>query len=290
MSIDVMIRQKGLFKQALPLRVILGNNLRISVLKSDEIIVYNSNHIGRGFSVTYHQQQKQKETALRLLTPTSVQELHDFYQCVGRIVNCWKCTLEVDGEVMDPAVFQRGLQEMCRFNENALHHITAEIIREEDKNLTLFSALWPLAIGQIEARLFEEGGVEAFGTWMHKKQSIDAYYAKPSFFAENGQVVGRYVITENTMSIFPLVGQVPFGMVDSRTNEPLECSCYQMYVYSSSKDEMMGSMEYEQFLQYIDHKKISRYDGCHVLIRPLRLAELKAILMSASAKNEFGGE
>lgn len=299
MSIDVTIRQKGFFKKELPLKVILGNNLsygtfdglrlETGVIKGDEFIVYNSARIGRGFSVAYDQANK-SEIALRLLHPTSTEELHDFYQCVGRIVNCWKCVLEVDGEETGPDDFQRGLSQMCRFNESTLRHMANEIINEKRGNTTLFSAFWPLVIGKTEAELFNESGVEAFRDWLHKKQSIDAYYAKPAFFEENGTVIGRYVIIENTLSIFPLKGQVPFGAVDNRTNKPLLCDFYKMYVYSTTKDSMLGNLPYEQFFQYINNKKISRYDADHIMIKPLYLAELKGILGTAhEAEKEIGG-
>lgn len=290
MSIDVTIRQKGFWKKELPFKVILGNNLsygtydglrlEIGVLKGDEFVAYNRNQIGRGFSVLYHQ-GRHPEIRLRLLSPTSVQELYDFYQCIGRIVNCWKCTLEVDGEEMAPSDFQKGLPQMRRFNESALRHMAAEILREERGNTTLFSALWPLVIGKPEAEIFKEGGVAAFEEWLHQKQALDAYYAKPHFFDENGQIVGRYIITENTLSIFPLKGQVPFGTVNTNTNEPLRCDNYQMYLYSISKDEMIGNLPYEDFFQYINQNRVSRYDAGHVLIAPLRLAELKDALKSA---------
>lgn len=299
MSIDVTIRQKSLMKKELPLKVILGNNLSYGtfdglrlvpgVINGNEFIAYNSDRIGRGFSVTYDPAKKQ-EITLRALTPTSTEELHEFYQCVGRIVNHWKCELEVDGEKITPDAFQRGLPQMCRFNEGALRNFSDDILNGEKGNLTLFCAFWPLVIGKDEAELFEKDGVGAFRDWLHKKQSMDAYYAKPGFFDENGTVIGRYVLTENTLSIFPLKGHVPFGSIDKRTNKPLVCDGYKMYLYSTTKDSILGILPYEEFFQYINSKKISRYDAEHVVVKPLYLAELNGILAAAhEAETEIGG-
>ena len=61
MSIDIRITQKGLLKKTLPLHVITGSDLcygtsdgmklKENDLSSDEIILYHSNHISRGFSI-----------------------------------------------------------------------------------------------------------------------------------------------------------------------------------------------------------------------------------------------
>ena len=294
MSIDVVIRQKGFFKKDLPLKTILGNNLsygafdglrlETGVMKGSEFIAYNSSHIGRGFSVNYDR-SKPNEITLRLLNPTSNEELHDFYQCIGRIVDHWKCDLEVDGEQTTPSDFQKGLPWVRKCNARYLLDMAEEICSGKSGNLTLFSAFWPLAVGKPEAELFKVEGVDAFRDWMHKKQSIDAYYAKPRFFLLNRSAIGRYVITENTLSIFPLKGCVPFGVVDPKTNEPLKCEIYEMWFYSTSEKMMLGGVPYEKFFESIHHGKISRYDAEHVLVKPIPYAEMNRILTAFSKES-----
>lgn len=293
MSIDVIIKQKGIFKKDLPIKVILGNNLsygtfdglrlKRGVIDGDEFIVYNSACISRGVSVIYKKSDPNK-IILRLLNPTSNEELRDFYQCIGRISDYWKCELEVDGEKKTPSDFQRGFEEICEFNARILHEWSENICSGKSGNFTLFSAFWPLAIGKTEAELFMEKGVDTFRDWMHKKQSIDAYYAKPQFFASDDSVSGKYVITEDTLSIFPLKGHVPFGVVDTRTNKQLVCEDYKMCFCSITKNAIIGEMPYEQFFKCIDDKKIDRYDAEHVIIYPISLAEMEQILALA-AKN-----
>lgn len=61
MSIDIAVRQKGLFKKAMPLKVILGDELAYGAfegvsltpgkLDEDEFVAYHPQHIARGFSV-----------------------------------------------------------------------------------------------------------------------------------------------------------------------------------------------------------------------------------------------
>ena len=68
MSIDIRITQKGLLKKTLPLHVITGSDLcygtsdgmklKENDLSSDEIILYHSNHISRGFSIEWTPEKK----------------------------------------------------------------------------------------------------------------------------------------------------------------------------------------------------------------------------------------
>ena len=68
MSIDIRITQKGLLKKTLPLHVITGSDLcygtsdgmklKENDLSSDEIIMYHSNHISRGFSIEWTPEKK----------------------------------------------------------------------------------------------------------------------------------------------------------------------------------------------------------------------------------------
>ena len=80
MSIEVTIRQTGLFKKTLPLSVILGDELQYGrlvgerlepgVLAPDWFIAYNPQHIGRGFSVDWLKSEK-KQVYLRLPMPST---------------------------------------------------------------------------------------------------------------------------------------------------------------------------------------------------------------------------
>lgn len=179
MSVDISIKQKGFFKKELPLNVILGHHLKygvldglrleVGVLDENDFIVYNPQHIGRGISVCIDR-SKTKNVSLRLLSPTSNEELHDFYECVERIANYWKCTLEVDGTVMSVAAFKDGFANMCDFNSRTLKNMATEIIDEDTGNLTLFSVFWPLVIGKNEAVDFiGDNSVDVFGNWLHEK-------------------------------------------------------------------------------------------------------------------------
>lgn len=105
MSIDVCIKQKGLFKKTIPLDVIVGDELAFGIndgmrMVGDDqegnMIFYNPNSIGRGFHISWDEDEK-NELNLRLLNPTTTDEMRSFFNCLRRITSYWKCSVTIDG-------------------------------------------------------------------------------------------------------------------------------------------------------------------------------------------------
>ncbi len=291
MSIDISIKQKGLLKKTMPLEVILGQELRYGCyedvlrleqdkLGENEFIAYHPKHIARGFSVAWTPHEMNQIT-LRALTPSTTEELRDFYDAVKRMTDYWKCTLEVDGNRISPYEFQNGFANMLDFDRRALKHFAKSVVSGEIGEQTLFSAFWPLVMGKPEAERFVNDP-NAYAAWLHDKQSIDAYYAKPSFFKTEDGIVGRYALTEGTLSIFPIKPYVPFVVCDPETGKELQCNEYGIFLYSVTRDESLGVAEYNKIMQSINPAKLSRYDANHVLIEELTLKEMNAALQKAT--------
>lgn len=287
MSIDITIKQKGFSKKGMTMSVLLGGSLsygspdgprlKPDVIEGEEFIIYDKSRISRGISVHYDL-KKHRQIQLRLLNPTSAQEIHALYQCVGRIVNFWSCTLEVDGTKTSPADFQRGLSGMLSMNERFLQISVDKILSGETQYMDFFSTMFPLTMGREEAERFKEGGVPAFTDWMHERQSIDAYYAQPSFFRMDEGIMGRYAITEDTPGIFPEKGRVPFGTTDRETGKALECDSFEMHFFSPRLNRFLGKMPYDEFFALLAPGKRSRFDAAHSLIKPLSTDEMEGML------------
>lgn len=290
MSIDITIHQKGLFKKEMPLEVILGKELHygdyedmlrleVGKLGETEFLAYHPKHIGRGFSVIWNPQEKETIT-LRLLTPSTPEELRDFYDSIKRITDYWKCSMEMDGNAIRPDEFQKGFADILDFDRRTLKDMSQRIVSGESSELTLFSAFWPLVMGEPEARQFLEDP-NAYTVWLHEKQSVDAYYAKPSFYRTEEGVIGRYALTEETLSIFPVKPYVPFGFCDPETNQALQCDRFELFLYSITRQETVGMAEYSRIMQSINQDKLSRYDANHVLIEGLTWEEMEAVFQKA---------
>lgn len=298
MSIDVIIRQKGLFKKTLPLSVILGDGLSCGVYEAGyrldpgewksedgEIVVYDPHHKGRGFSMIWTPTQK-KGVTLRALHPTCAYELKAFYAAVARITDYWSCSLEVDGNPMTPAEFQGGLSNMLEANNRYLDlFIEKSIDKEQYDSMTLFSAMWPLEFGAKEAaevRDAPEGAPVRFARWLHEMQSADTYYAMSGYMEEDDGIVGRFAFTEDCDSLFPVKPSVPFG-ITGPDGRPPEVSRYEVAIVASSTPSVsvIGTLPYEVFMAALSSDKVSYYDARRVRIAPHSLDELKELIAKA---------
>ena len=300
MSIDIVIRQKGLFKKTLPLSVIQGDNLACGVYEAGyrldpgewksedgEIVVYDPHHKGRGFSVIWTPTQK-KGVVLRALHPTCAEELKAFYATVARITDYWSCSLEVDGNPMTPAEFQAGLANMLEANDRYLDLFIQESMDKEPyESMTLFSAFWPLEFGAKEAAEVKdapEGAPARFARWLHEMQSVDTYYAAAGYAEEEDGIVSRFAFTEDCDSLFPVKPSVPFGITGA-DGKPLEVSRYEVAIVSTSTPSvsMIGTIPYEAFMAALSPDKVSYYDAKRVRIAPHSLSELKELIAKAGA-------
>ena len=298
MSIDIVIRQKGLFKKTLPLSVILGDNLACGVYEAGyrldpgewksedgEIVVYDPHHKGRGFSVIWTPTQK-KGVTLRALHPTSTYELKAFYATVARITDYWSCSLEVDGNPMTPAEFQAGLANMLEANDRYLDLFIQESMDKEPyESMTLFAAFWPLEFGSKEAAEMKnapEGAPARFARWLHEMQSVDTYYAVAGYMEEKDGIVSRFAFTEDCDSLFPVRPSVPFGITGA-DGKPLEVSRYEVAIVATSTPSVsvIGTIPYEAFMAALSPDKVSYYDAKRVRIAPHSLSELKELIAKA---------
>lgn len=297
MSIDVIIRQKGFFRKALPLSVILGDHLvggtydrhfRLAeghVAPGGEMAVYNPAHKARGFTVSW----SRRSATLRALNPTTARELEDFYAAVERIMGYWNATLEVDGFKNVPLqTFLEGRSAMIQHNEQYLvRFIEKAMDKKPLESVTLFSALWPLELGAKEAaeiRNAPEGIPARFAGWLHEMQSADTHYAAAGYSEEANGIVGRFAFTEDCDSLFPVRPSVPFG-VTGADGKPLEVSRYEVAIVATSTPSVsvIGTLPYEAFMAALSPDKVSYYDARRIRIAPHSYSELKELISKADA-------
>ena len=290
MSVDIEITQKGLFKKALGYNTIIGdlgyglyesNRLTEGKIGDDEFIVYDKKHIGRGISVVCKNGEKEK-VSLRMLSPTCEEEIDVLYDIVERIASAWKgCLVTQDDEKIDPNDLADLRTHMKEFNKGFLKTLL-EKESEPGSVLAIFSAMWQIDMGQEDKAelLSADDPMKAYGEWLHRLQEIDAYYAMPKFYGmENGEIMGMYFITEDTVSIVPIKPSVPFGVEDSQTGKPIEVSQWLVSFYSITNDDIAGRLPYEKFIEYILPKS-KRYDGSRIIIDGISQEEMNIILNS----------
>ena len=185
---------------------------------------------------------------------------------------------------MTPAEFQAGLSNMLKANARYLDLFIKESIDKEPyESMTLFSAFWPLEFGAKEAAEVKnapEGAPARFARWLHEMQSVDAYYAVAGYAEEEDGIVSRFAFTEDCDSLFPVKPSVPFGITGA-DGKPLEVSRYEVAVFSTTTQSVIGMLPYDKFIAAISPDKVSYYDAKRVRIAPHSLSELKELISKA---------
>lgn len=273
MSIDIEIIQKGFFKKKLGYETIIGdlgcgvyeNNRLAEGKPGRDFIVYDKNRIGRGISITCGRDEKEK-VIMRMLNPTCEEEIDTFYGIIGRIAKAWKCDILQDGEAVDPNDLKAICEDMKNTNKSFLKTMLDKNGNFKDGNVTLFSAMWQLDLGDEDKAeiLAADDIVKAYGDWLHRLQEIDVYYAVPTFYKTDDGILGMYFITEDTDSAIPLVPSVPFGVTDGN-GKPLEVSNWEVCFYSITRNENLGKMSYEKFVEKVRGMG-RRYDASRIII------------------------
>lgn len=286
MSIDVEITQKGLFRKKLDYTTIIGklgygvyeNNRLTEGKLGEDFIVYDKSRIGRGISIVCGREEKEKVT-LRMLSPTCEEEIDAFYGIIGRIASVWKsCDIIQDGEAAD----KNNLAAICADMKNANRSFLKTMLEKNgdfrDNTVSLFSAMWQLDLGDEDKAeiLAADNIVKAYGDWLHRLQEMDVYYAVLKFYSTNEGILGMYFITEDTESVIPLVPAVPFGF-NNEAGKPLEVSSWAVSFYSITRDEAVGRMSYEKFLEKVRDKG-RRYDASRIIIGGMSDGEIDGLL------------
>ena len=285
MAIDVLIKQKLFGNKTMPLEVILGEHLHYGYFVNDrlnvgergetEFIAYNPESIGRGFSVVWKPNER-KSISLRLPQPSTVQELTDFYAAIERMVKYWNGKLIVDGSPVRLSDFQSSFDSMLDFNERIIKQVSQDVLDGKHEVLTLYSTMWPLSVGKEEATLFIENP-DYYAEWLHEKQSMDVYFASPTFFAGDEGIFGRFILVNNLPAVFPNQPTVPFGVTDPATGKQFECKEWLILLGVDGEKEPLCEMEYSRFLSLIPFHKKSKYDGNHFLLTEMTEEEIRLL-------------
>ena len=284
MSIDVVIKQKLFSSKSMPLEVILGKHLHYGNFVNDqlnvgelgecEFIAYNPDHIGRGFSVIWTPNEK-KKIVLRLPQPSTTQELSDFYAAVERMAKYWNAKLIVDGNRVSIDSFMANFQDMLDFNDKIIKQFSQQVLDGEHDTLTLYSTMWPLAIGKEEATMFLNNPA-SYAEWLHEKQSMDIYFASPHFYVGDNGIFARYILTNDLPAVFPYQPTVPFGATDPATGKQLECKEWYILLGIDGEKDPICEMDYSKYLSIIPESKKNKYDGSHFLLAEMTEEEIRS--------------
>ncbi|MFV0396254.1 MAG: DUF4299 family protein [Coprobacillaceae bacterium] len=284
MSVDVTIKQKGMFKKALSMQDFLGNTFKYGVLRANIIdfdkrdeegfILYNPNAIARGIYVTYAEGNK-STVSLSLSLFTSDREVDEFYDLIIHLCDIWKTNVfEQDGtqyRISDIKEQRINIKNTCLSS--------LEEFLTKYQGYMIFGAYNPISIDQeVADMLLEKKDLKVLGEYLHTLQKQDVYYARPSFYQGEKGIFGIYTLTEDCDSVFPIEPMIPFGMKDPQTGGKLEVNHWYLGVYSISEEKILGQIDYFKFVEYVKLEEQSKYDARTNILKGLDIKHLKDML------------
>jgi len=287
MAIELVITQKGLFPKALEEADLAPAGLRVGHWNqagalddgpgADGRVLCDPAHLGRGLFVQAVPGEK-KQVRLRQTVPCTPADLDLLYGLAASLCRKWKAdSFLQDGET----VRIRELEQVKRAaEEQSLAILRSAGERWETDGLRLITAArFPIYMEpDIPARFRDAENLAFFEEYLHRKQSAECYYAKPSFYRHsNGtDVMGAYTLTEGVDSIFPLSPFVP--PLYYHTLQDFSLRDEQVTVWTVSlvrvweeKGELtgntVGQLPFADFARAAGLDGLPRFDHRHVRIR-----------------------
>jgi len=240
---------------------------------SKNTILYNPNKIGRGIFMDLTK-VNEGIIEIRYNIPSTKTEILDFINAVESIERQLKKT-EIycyEEECKYTVIKLRdSVDRMVAFSLSKLN----EFCSNKEYYSHIFTlAKWPIVLGE-EKKIFAKcEDLNEFETFIHKKQALDVYYAKPSFMCKDDGIIGAfYVLTEECESIFPIKADGFLNLSEVK----IEVGYIQFYIYSEKKMEE-GLYKYDKFIAYIMNKGFEKYDDTHIIIPSLTKDEIRNMI------------
>ncbi len=287
MAVDIVIRSGLLHRKPLPLSVILGENLCYGNYENDNLqmdemgegnfVALHPDHIGRGISVTWREGER-REVVLSLPMPSTTQELTELFAMTRRIVKFWHGYFFLDGNPCGNLALGERLDDMIAFNRRAITDMANRLLTDPElKHLMLYSAAWPLYMGETEAQRFREIP-EAYADWLNDRQQIDAWHAGAVYSLTEDGVEGCYNYIDGLPAIFRWEPQPPFGAMHPETGKPLEINRWNVTLHVGDWDSEVGTIPYDAFLAALPQEKVHPYDAGGILVDALTEDEIRALI------------
>ena len=282
MAVSVEIINQSMDKE-LSLKSIVGDNLVIgsyddnwrfqSGKAGDNMAVFDPTRPGRSIGIKLNPKDRYKITAY-LNFPAAEHDVELFVEVVKRVATDWGAVIKnPENEYMPPEVFAANENKIKDFNIDSLKQAAQNILDGKADSFCVFAAFWPLYMGKDESQKFITDPSD-FDEWLRSKQDTDAFYSGVSFYKNDEGIMGSYAIVSDTEYVFPKKPRIPFGLgVDGK---PLECSNFKVAL--GNEKEMLGILDFDEFLKKLPKDKVSDYDLNDILIGPFTEEEIKAFL------------
>lgn len=293
MAIDIVIRQKALFKKALteadlsPAGLRTGHWNQAGVLDPgpapDGRAVCDPVLPGRGCYLQAVPGEK-NQVSLRQPLPCTHRDLEILYRLVTQVCQTWK----TDRFIQDGAERRLGdIPKMIESQNQAgggLLKAMAERWQADGEGI-LTGAVYPIYVEPEAVARLKTGDLDFFQTYLAQKQIGDWYYAKPNFFQkrDGSGVLGLYAITEETPSILPLEPFVPplysvllqgFSLTTEQVTD-WQVSLNRVWEENGEmQGDTLGYLPFAEFARRVKLDRCQPYDARHVFVEIKDLSEV----------------
>lgn len=291
MSIDVKIKNRQLFKKPLLLEdLTLGKYKCGSIdeygrntekVKDGYLVVYDPEKIGRGFSLAWSKEIK-NEVELSVNFSSTRYDLEMFYEVIRNIMHIWKTkTFEQEGITFS----ESDIEKLCAEQRKSSLQFLADIDHlsggGKDAPIAIFAAMFPIDIAAGKLMKFGiEKDEEGYAEYLHRLQSLDAYYAVPLIYKnkkKENSFIGSFAITSGTDTIFPLEAKDPLGFKNPATGRQVQCDFFAVSLFSIKLDKIVAKMTFDDFLRLADIANCPMFDYSHVFLKGIpeeKMAEM----------------
>ena len=286
MSIEISIKQKGLFKKKIDLGLIeklcsehgfryglMDGSLRFEEYKEEKGVknvnftIYDPKMIGRGFDVLV--KENQFDIDMRLNTPSTNEDIDAHYKALKFLCK----SLGVKSYVSD--AIDNSVETDVSEIEKERVHVTAWNLEQllkmipEYKSLTIFCVMYPVCIeSEFAKQLIHMDKIfvmKEFADYLHDKQSNDYYYASPTMYCDKeDNFFGVFAITEDVDSIFQLEPMIPallFNQIKEVNEWKVNLGAFDGEYYSA------GVVSHEHFCKVLELDKKPRFDERCVVVK-----------------------
>ena len=272
MSVDVVIRSKGLFKKNLKIKDVIFENMRYGIM--DEAyrlvenetgkytVVFNTLEICRGYEISF----EKGKVELRMALPTSNSDIEFFYEYIKRICKIMNTKeFERDGEKGTFDKIDSYISMDISASIGALENMEENINNGNYTSMYLFGAINPICVGKQELLKINKD-TSNLGKLMNSLQSMDVYYAMAKAYKRDDDTIfGVYVLTENVTSVLPFEPNL-FMNKDIIVND------WNIMFFIDGKNS--GAIPYDKFIENVNKDEIYDDKNFIITMNKLEMEEL----------------
>lgn len=211
MSVDITIKQTGLFKKKLDLKKIINDcglsygicdeNYRLCENKISEhtLVFRKENGLARGIDISLDK----NDINLLLSLPTSINEITLFYELTKQLCRILKTNrFERNGKSCKFDSIEQFIEDDIHGSECGLEIIKKNLEENKYNRMEIFGVYNPISLGLKEMQ--EIGNdITKLGQYLNDLQSRDVFYAAPKVYNIGGKLVGIYAVMPDNPSVMP---------------------------------------------------------------------------------------